>query len=178
MDYNGSRVPDITARTNCLTGETTYFEKGKCSDIVTAIRASATMPYISPMVMIDGVPHFDGGCSCKIPYQWAINQGFDKIIVIRTRESSFRKKVKPSPACRIYRKYPAFAQKFENITEDYNRQCDEIEALNNEGRLLRFAPTVPVTVSRIEGDMEKLGALYRLGWDDCLAGLDQIRDYL
>ena len=168
----------IAVTTNCLTGETTYFERGKCSDIITAIRASATMPYISPMVMIDGVPHFDGGCSCKIPYQWAIDQGYEKIIVIRTRDSLFRKKVKPSPARRFYRKYPAFAQKLENSSEDYNRQCDEIEALNNEGKLLRFAPSAIVTVSRVEGDLEKLGDLYWLGWNDCLAALDQIREYL
>ena len=45
----------VAVATNCLTGEPEYFEKGKCPDIVRAVRASATMPYISPMVKIDGV---------------------------------------------------------------------------------------------------------------------------
>ena len=176
--FNDPERRFIAVTTNCLTGETTYFEKGKCNDILNAVRASATMPYISPMVMIDGVPHYDGGGSCKIPYQWAIDQGYEKIIVIRTRDPLFRKEEKTSPARRIYRKYPAFARKLENSTRDYNRQCGEIEALNKEGRLLRFAPSVPVTVSHIEGDLEKLGRLYWLGWDDCLAALDRIREYL
>lgn len=169
----------IAVATDCLTGQTVYFEKGRCSDIVEAVRASATMPMISPMVMIDGRPYLDGGCSCKIPYQWALDQGFDKIVVIKTREPAFRKNEKTSQtAMRVYRKYPEFAKKLAQSPIDYNHQCDEIETLHEEGRLLRFAPTKPVTVSRIEKDLEKLGDLYHLGYDDCIAGLNTLRAYL
>ena len=169
----------IAVTTNCLTGDTAYFEKGRCGDIVQAIRASATMPFISPMVMIDGEPHLDGGCSCKIPYRWAMDQGFEKIIVIRTREPSFRKVEKISSAAfRVYHRYPDFARKLAESPRDYNMQCEEIEKLHGEGRLIRCAPSEPVTVSRIEGDMEKLGGLYWLGWNDCAAALDEIRAYL
>ncbi len=169
----------IAAATNCLTGETAYFEKGRCSDIILAARASASMPFITPMVKIDGIPYLDGGCSCKIPYQWALDQDFRKIIVIRTRDPLFRKEEKKSTAAfRVYRQYPGFAEKLSESAKDYNRQCDEIEKLNKEGRLLRFAPSVPVNVSRLEGDLEKLGELYWLGWNDCIAALDEIREYL
>lgn len=169
----------VAVATNCLNGETTYFEKGKCGDIVQAIRASATMPFISPMVMIDGVPYLDGGCSCKIPYQWALDQGFEKIVVIRTRDPAFRKKERGGAAAlRFYRHHPAFAQKLADSNRDYNRQCDEIERLHAEGRLMRLAPSMPVTVSRIEGDLEKLGALYQLGWNDCIDALEEMRAYL
>ena len=165
--------------TNCLTGETVYFENGKCTDIMMAIRASATMPYISPMVMIDGTPYLDGGCSCGIPYQWALDQGYQKIIVVRTRDITFRKEVKKSSAAfRFYRKYPEFARKLAGSPEEYCRQCDEIERLHAEGRILRLAPSVPVTVARVEGDMEKLGDLYWLGWNDCMAAWDDICAYL
>ena len=57
-------------------------------------------------------------------------------------------------------------------------QCDEIEKLHAEGALMRIAPTAPVNVSRIEGDVEKLGALYWLGWNDCVAALEELKDYL
>ena len=169
----------IAAATNCVTGETAYFEKGRCSDIILAARASASMPFITPMVKIDGIPYLDGGCSCKIPYQWALDQDFRKIIVIRTRDPLFRKEEKKSTAAfRVYRRYPAFAKKLSESAKDYNRQCDEIEKLNMEGRLLRFAPSEPVNVSRLEGDLEKLGELYWLGWNDCIAALGEIREYL
>ena len=89
----------VAVVTNCLTGETEYHEKGKCEDIMRAVRASATMPYISPMVDIGGIPYLDGGCSCKIPYEWALDQGYSKIVVVKTRELGFRKRVPPtSPA--------------------------------------------------------------------------------
>ena len=116
----------VAVATNCQTGEAAYFEKGKCSDILLAARASATMPFISPVIMIDGVPYLDGGCACKIPYGWAMDQGFEKILVIRTREAAFRDKGrvrrkadalaeayvsrKLPGAGRVYRTYPAFRE--------------------------------------------------------------------
>ena len=58
----------VAVATDCTTGKTAYFEKGKCRDIFSAIKASASMPYISPMVYVDGRPCLDGGCSCRIPW--------------------------------------------------------------------------------------------------------------
>ncbi len=169
----------VVVTTNCLTGETTYFEKGKCDDIMQATRASSTMPYISPMVMIDEVPYFDGGCSCNIPYRWALDQGFEKILVIKTRDVSFRKENKPSKApLMAYHSYPAFAERFSRSAGEYNHQCDEIERLHKEGRIMRIAPSEEVKVSRVEKDVEKLGDLYQLGRRDCIAKLDLIKKYL
>lgn len=169
----------IAVATNCLTGEPEYFEQGKCDDIALAVRASATMPYMSPMVDIGGIPYFDGGCSCKIPYQWALDKGFSKIVVIRTRDASFRKDGNEHKAAfKAYRDYPAFARRLATSDVDYNRQCDEIEQLHEEGSLLRIAPSQPVEVSRLESDVEKLGKLYWLGWQDAANSLDDIIDYL
>ena len=47
----------VAVATDCETGEATYFEKGRCSDILLAARASATMPFLSPVVTIDGKPY-------------------------------------------------------------------------------------------------------------------------
>ena len=41
----------VAVATDCTTGKTAYFEKGKCRDIFSAIKASASMPYISPKAM-------------------------------------------------------------------------------------------------------------------------------
>lgn len=169
----------IAVATSCKTGRPVCFEKGRCSDIMAGIRASATMPYISPMVMIDGEPYLDGGCSCKIPYLWALKRGFKKIVVIRTREKEFRKKEKRSRAAyRVYRKYPAFARRLARSSHAYNLQCEELERLHRAGRLLQLTPSRKVTVKRIEKDVEKLGDLYWLGYYDCLDNLGKLREYL
>ena len=177
--FNNPAQRYIAVATNCETGETAYFEKGRCQDIFSAIKASASMPYVSPAVMVEGVPYLDGGCSCKIPYKWAVEEGYEKILVIRTREEAFRKKLKPSSmAKKVYGKYPEFAIRLDNSDAAYNRQCDEIDRLKEEGRLFVMAPSKPVTVGRVESDMEKLGELYWLGYEDTLKRLPEIKAYL
>ena len=169
----------IAVAANCQTGQAEYFEKGKCYDIASAVRASATLPYISPMVMIGGVPYLDGGCVCKVPYEWALNEGYEKIVVIRTRDVSYRRKEEVSGrALRFYRRYPEFAEKLSVSSTDNNRQFDEIERLHAEGRLFRIAPSAPVEIGRVEKDVEKLGDLYFTGYTECLDQLESLKEYL
>ena len=172
----------VAVATNCLTGEAEYFEKGHCTNIFHAIRASASMPYISNMVDIDGKPYLDGGCSCKIPYQWAIDQGFEKIVVIKTRHADYRKNLKKasetSLAHRIYHTYPEFAHVLEQSDAAYNHQCDELEQLAKAGRIYLVSPSVPMRISRLEKDMEKLGHLYARGYKDAKDQMEQLKAYL
>ena len=169
----------IAVAANCQTGQAEYFEKGKCYDIASAVRASATLPYISPMVMIGGVPYLDGGCVCKVPYEWALNEGYEKIVVIRTRDVSYRRKEEVSGrALRFYRRYPEFAERLSVSSMMNNRQFDEIERLHEEGRLLRIAPSAPVEIGRVEKDVEKLGDLYFTGYTECLDQLESLKEYL
>ena len=60
----------------------------------------------------------------------------------------------------------------------YNAQCDEMDALAEEGRIFMIEPSEPVTVARVEGDMEKLGALYWLGYNDGKRTLEALKAYL
>ena len=182
LDMERFNIPEqrfLAVATSCLTGEPVAFEKGKCGDILRAVQASATLPYLAPAVEIDGVPYLDGGCSVKIPYQWALDQGFEKILVIRTREIEFRKKNREDPlAEKVYRKYPKIMPKIRDMKLEANREFEEVERLHAEGRLLRIAPSREVQVSRLERDMEKLGDLYWLGWNDGMEKMGEIRAYL
>lgn len=169
----------IVSATNCNNGEPSYFEKGKCSNILKGIQASASMPYVSKMVMIDDVPYLDGGCSKAIPYEWALQNDYKKIIVVRTRPLDFRKADEMMmPAFHVYKNYPMFANSLASSKIEYNRECDEIIKLTEEKRIFTIAPSCPITVSRVESDMEKLGDLYYLGYNDTLACLDDLKKYL
>lgn len=172
----------VVVATNCTTGEAEYFDRDSCSDIYQAIRASASMPFVSKMVDIDGTPYLDGGCACKIPFKWAIEQGHEKIVVIKTRDDAYRK---PTPKPQVetvcdmtYRNYPEFAQAVAKSDENYNIECDELEELRRQGRVFVISPSQPVTVSRIESDMEKLGELYFLGVEDAKRSLEALKEYL
>ena len=164
--------------TNMLTGKVEYFEKGSC-DLYKAIQASATVPYVSAPVMIDGVPYLDGGCAEKIPYGWAERSGERKIVVVRTRELRFRRKPGTSKLTyRMYRRYPNFISSVENANELFNTTVDMLEEKASAGELFQIAPSEPVTVTRFDGDMEKLGNLYWLGYRDMERSADALRAYL
>ena len=172
----------IAVATNCRTGKAEYFEKGKCSDIFQAIRASASLPYLSEMVPIDGKPYLDGGCACKLAYQWALHEGYEKIIVIRTRPENFRypiiEKERAVLPRRFYHSYPGLARALAISNRKYNYQCDELERLRDEGRILMISPSVRFDIGRLERNMQKLGAWYYLGYDDARRRMKEIRNYL
>jgi len=46
------------------------------------------------------------------------------------------------------------------------------------GQIFLIAPSEPVTVKRFDGDMEKLGALYWLGYRDMNDRIDELCAYL
>ena len=167
--------------TNCLTGEPMYFEKSRCEDIYAAIRASASMPLLSPMVQVEGVPCLDGGVSVSIPYQKAIDEGYDKILVVTTREHGYRKSPTPRAAAkmyaRFYRKYPALVRGILTIPRRYNQELLEIDKLESAGKIFVVRPLRPVKVARTEKDVEKLQALYEEGAEAFRQKLEAFRRY-
>ena len=178
--FYDSRRRLVAVATNCETGRPEFFEKSNCTDLVLGIKASASMPFISPMVEVEGKKCLDGGCSCAVPFRWAIDEGYGKIVVVRTREHGFRKqdaKVK-NTARRVYRRHQEFALSLDESKVRYNAQCDEMDRLAEEGRIFMIEPSEPVTVARVEGDMEKLGALYWLGYRDGEQTLEALKAYL
>ncbi len=172
----------IAVATDCKTGKTAYFEKGKCTDIFQAIRASASMPILSKMVPIDDGLYLDGGCSTAMGLDWALQEGYEKIIVVKTRDRSYRKPDTSAKQSRIqnrlYRKYPEFLKSLNESQKNYNILCDRIDELERQGRIFVIAPSEPVTVGRLERDMEKLGALYYLGRKDTEQHLQELLTYL
>ena len=78
--------------TNCVTGKAEYMEEHSDRErLMRLCRASSSMPLVSPMVNIDGVPYLDGGVADSVPIRHALKSGNDKIIVVLTRSPGYRK---------------------------------------------------------------------------------------
>ncbi len=185
FDWEGFRSSptEFTAVvTDCRTGQPLYFEKNSCSDIFMAVRASASMPLLAPMVEVEGVPCLDGGCSLSIPYQKPLDEGYDKVVVVTTREHGYHKPPVNRAAARLYaryyRKYPALVRTILNTPRRYDRELDELEKLEASGRVFVLRPPKPVTISRTEKDVAKLQALYDEGRETCRQQLDALKAYL
>lgn len=171
----------VAVATSCLTGKAEYFEKGKCRELMKAVQASASIPYVSRPVEVEGVPCLDGGCADRVPFQWAVDQGYEKILVVRTRTRDFRAEPNPRAshvAKRFYWRYPEFSQVLAETDEIYNRQCDRMEELEAQGRIFYLTPSEVPDVKMLEKDLGKLLSLYQLGYRDAQAQLPALRAYL
>lgn len=187
LPFNKERFEDPARRflvtvTDCTNGQVRYCEKGVTPDFLKAVQASASMPFVSEMVQVDGVPCLDGGCAVKIPYQWAIDNGFEKIIVIRTRPYGERRESEGKRfreiAELVYKSHPELVEDLCSQGEAYNKACDELEQLEKEGRIFMICPSASIHTGTLEGDMEKLGALYHMGRLDAQLLLPRIKKYL
>lgn len=157
----------VMVTTNCITGKAEYFEEKKSSErVMDIVRASSSLPFVSPITYVDGIPMLDGGIVDSIPVEYAINQGYDKLVVILTRNKGYRKKENRMPLAKVtYRKYPNLRKALQERNATYNRTMDLIERLESEGKITVIRPLKPVEVGRMEKDTNKLKALYQEGYD-------------
>lgn len=152
--------------TSCKTGRACYFEeKNDPERIIDIVRASSSLPFVSPISYVDGEPMLDGGIADSIPLERAQAQGFDNNLVILTRNKGYRKTSKPTSVPPFfYRHYPHLREAIRRRNEIYNRQIELVERLEDEGRLTVLRPEKPIVVNRIERDSHRLRDLYDEGY--------------
>ena len=161
---NPARFEMVT--TNCVTGRACYLEEKHDKERLLAIaKASSSLPYVCPITWVDGCPMLDGGIVDSIPVQRAISQGYEKNVVVLTRNRGYRKSEKDIRVPRfVYTRYPRLRAVLSIRCQAYNEQLAMVERLEDEGRIIVIRPEAPVHVSRIEKDIKKLTALYEEGW--------------
>ena len=177
-----SEMEFTAVTTDCRTGQPAYWEKHRCGDIYGAIRASASMPLLSPTVEVEGIPCVDGGVSVSIPYRKPLEEGYGKVVVITTREHGYRKPQTPRALANLYAKYykpyPQLVRALLETPRRYARELDELDRLEAQGKVFVLRPPEPVTVSRTEKDVKKLRALYAQGRQVCQERWEELEHYL
>ena len=152
---------------NCLTGKAQYCEEYKDSQqLVDNLRASSSMPILSPIVYNHGTPMLDGGVCDSIPIERAISQGYTQNVVILTRNKEYRKKISRLKVPRLlFKKYPLMREAINRRNALYNDQLDLLDKLEAEGKIIVVRPIEEITISRIEKDMSKLKHFYDHGYE-------------
>ena len=153
--------------TNCQTGEACYLsENADRKRLLDICRASSSLPYVCPIVNVDNVPMLDGGIADSIPIERAISQGFERNVVVLTRNRGYRKKSKDWFLSKfIYHKYPRLQATLKKRFIIYNQQLELIERLEAEEKVVVIRPVKPIEVNRLEKDTSKLTALYEEGYE-------------
>ncbi len=164
--------------TNLNTGQADYLKvprQGRGFSIV--MQATCAMPLLFPIFTINGQPCLDGGVADPVPWRHAVEKGCDRLIVVLSHPRDFRRK--PDAAIRLirrkYRSYPAFVATMEQRAEKYNEDREEMFAAEEAGRILVFAPSSTLDVSRTERDPEKLRLLWAEGFQMAAERMDEVQ---
>ena len=153
--------------TSCKTGKACYFEEKKNPErVIDIVKASSSLPFVSPITYVDGEPMLDGGIASSIPLMRARELGYDNNVVVLTRNRGYRKTEKDMKFVSLfYRKYPAMQEAIRNRNRIYNEQVSMIEKLEDAGEIIVIRPQKPMEVDRMERDSKKLIALYEEGYN-------------
>lgn len=152
--------------TNCLTGRAMYMsETSDHQRALDIVRASSSLPYVSKIVSVDGIPMLDGGIVDSIPVERAIALGHRRNVVIATRNRGYRNTGRDYKIPHfIYKNYPRLRVALSHRIEAYNKQLEMIERMEDEGTIICLRPQREMEVGRIEKDTEKLERLYEEGF--------------
>ena len=152
--------------TNCLTGRAEYLtEKTDPKRLTAIVKASSSLPYVAQITEVDGVPMLDGGIVDSIPVVRAIDKGYSPNVVILTRNRGFRSSEPDIKVPKLfYGEYPRLRVALSRRVEEYNKQLELIERMEDWGEVICIRPERPMEVDRLCRDVEKLEALYEEGF--------------
>lgn len=186
MPYNEKAFMDskqryIIGATNCITGKQEFFERHTYKELVEVLTASSTLPILSKLAYIDGVPYIDGGVSNAIPFKKAQKDGYDKIVIILTRPKGYcsKRNVRLNQLFKVYyRKYPNLVKKLCTMSDRYNALLNQINKLEKKGKVFVIQPNTKLKVKRVERNQDKLRLLYLEGKEDARVLLPKMLEYL
>lgn len=167
--------------TNCETGQPEYLsEKDSWERFLKIGRASCSMPYFLRQVQIDGKNYLDGGISDPIPIRQARAKGYEKNVVILTREKGFQpREIQFERFLRniYYREYPNLTRCLNNRIELYKSQLDDIERLeaSNEVYVIRPEKVIANGFCMNEG---KLREFYDQGYQIAEKEFEKIINFI
>ncbi len=162
--FDKCKIPFYVVATNLETGKAEYIKMNDMLEDIDYLRASATLPYLSRIVELDGKKYLDGGCADSVPIDAFREMGYTKNVVILTRPASYikKKELRFLPKL-IYRKYPEFVSVLANRHEVYNRTAARIAELEKRGEIFVIRPENPLDIGRMEHDPEKVKSAYDAG---------------
>lgn len=170
----------LVGATDCRSGQPMYLNKNDLGEQFQALRASASLPMLSPIVSYKGYELLDGGISDSIPIKKSIKDGNTKNIIVLTRNKGYKKRPgKFNTLLKLkYRNYPQLIETMLNRYKNYNETLDYIDHLEKEGKAVVIRPSKELEVGRLEKDPQKLHRLLQQGYEDTKRSYERIREFV
>ena len=166
--YFNSETSCEIVTTNCTTGKAEYMaERENEERLLKMIRASCSLPLISPIVKIDGIPYMDGGMADSIPLERGYSYGNEKMVVVLTKDKGYYKKPIPKRLAQLYhrkyRSYTNFVQAIMNRERVYNETMRRVEELGREGQIFVIRPQIKL-IAQMERNKQQMEKFYEHGY--------------
>ena len=164
---------------NLESGKAEYIKINDMLADIDYLRASASLPYFSKIVELDGKKYLDGGCCDGIPIKAFQEMGYKKNVVVLTRHDGYVKKQEHGLFARLkYRKYPNFVNALLQLHERYNQTLEYIRELEKSGEIFVIRPSEELKIGRMEHDADKVRAAYEIGVRDAERIIEEVKKWL
>lgn len=179
--FQNSSKRFIINTVDCNTGNTIFHDHFEDKqDFLKICRAGNSLPYIAKVIDYHGVPMLDGGTGDALPIGKALEEGWNKIIMVFTRDGNYRKKKRNIYLAGLhlfYHKHPEFVKMMEKRHEKYNESIDIIEQLEKEGKVFIFRPT-KLIIENNESNVDTLLAYYQHGYETAKEKFEEFKKFL
>ena len=168
----------IAVVTDAIEANAEYYSFGD-GEWMPKMIASGTLPFlVKTPSLINGHRKFDGGIADPLPVEKAYELGAKKIVVIRTYEKKFRRKLKPENyiGALFSRKYPKLRKALLEHDKTYNRAIDFINNPPHDCDIVQLCPPEKLKSKRDSKNIEILKADYKLGKRVAAEYLDSLED--
>ena len=165
--FNACKTAFYVTCSDVETGEPAYIQITDMKEQIDYMRASASLPYFSRIVEIEGKKYLDGGCTDSVPVDAFRKLGYGRNVVVLTRELEYRKKPELRALSKlVYGKYPAFAKALHNRHNAYNQMVERILELEKSGEIFVIRPEKSLDIGRMEKDPANVERVYEIGRKD------------
>ena len=167
---------------DCETGKPEYFsitdDKEK---LLKVCKASCSVALVCQPVDIDGKKYLDGSIVDSIPFERALEQGCDKVVVILTRKegdfpTDYAKMKLIINTCYKHT-YPKVADAMMVRSMEYAKQMSKLMALEKAGKALIIRPEVE-SIGHFEGKNDKIKSYYEHGHELAARDIEKIKGFI
>ena len=155
----------IAVVTDAINANAEYYSFGE-SEWMPKMIASGTLPIlVRTPSLINGRRKFDGGIADPLPVEKAYEMGAKKIVVIRTYEKKFRRKLKLENyiGALLSREYPKLRRALLNHDITYNKALDFIDNPPEDCEVVQLCPPKKLNSKRDSKNIEILKGDYEIG---------------
>ena len=144
--FKNSKTEFQAVITNCETGKAEYPIVKDAIKEIDILRASASLPFLSRFVKLNGKNYLDGGVADPIPLDYSMKKGNKKNIVVLTRDKNYRKKQSKLGTISAirYKKYPKFVELMKTRYSRYNTTLEHIYDLEKKGEVFVIQPSIHI----------------------------------